>query len=505
MDNFIELIREVTKKYGDKVFLTSIEDGRTFTYKEFDDTVNQYANYILSLGLKKGDTISVSGWNIPEFLLLFFGGLKTGILVNAIGPLLSGEEVKFSVENSESKFLFIESILIEKLKDVKLKVDVVSIGEKEGYSDIMEEIEKQPKEFDGEVSGEDKALMIYTSGTTGKPKGIILKQKNLIAWLPPATKAWNITDKDVSYNVMPLSHVVGLVIMGLLPYYNGGGIALRRKFSKSNFWNEAEKYKVTYTDVVPTIMTMLLNPPEDIKKYDLSHFRLFVSSSAPLPVPTLIEFEKTFGFFVYECYGLSECVAFSHVLPITPEKQVKGSIGIPIEGLDSAVFDSNDKEVKDGEVGEIVMKGDIVFDGYFKRDEANKEAFANGWFHTGDLAYRDKKGYYFLKGRRKEIIIRGGENLSPLEIDDVVQKYTKVKEVATIGVPDKLYGEEIKSYVVLKEGEKCTEQEIIEFCKKHLAPFKVPRMVEFIDVIPKNPTGKLLRRELLSMHKAKNQ
>jgi long-chain acyl-CoA synthetase len=290
--------------------------------------------------------------------------------------------------------------------------------------------------------------------------------------------------------------------------YAGGSTVVSPKFSASRFWEIIDKYKITSFGSVATMLSMLLssqpsvvsgqrgNPKSEIPDPKSRSLRFAMCGSAPVPAEVLRKFEETFGVLVIEGYGLSESTCRSTFNPPN-ENRRPGSCGMPI-GNEMKVFDENDEEVSDGELGEIVLRGPNILKGYFKNPEATAKAFANGWFHTGDIGYRDADGFFYIADRKSDMIIRGGENIYPREIDDLLYTHPAVAHAAVIGVPDELYGEEVAAFIVLKDGQSTTADDIMAFCREHLADYKCPKTVNFVDDIPKGPTGKLLKRELVS-------
>jgi long-chain acyl-CoA synthetase len=295
---------------------------------------------------------------------------------------------------------------------------------------------------------------------------------------------------------MPLFHVNALMTTTLAALWAGGSVVLVPRFSASNHWETISRYGVTYFGSVATMLSILNHtyPKGVAAGLDLSRFRFALCGSAPVPVEVLKTFESLFKVPVIEGYGLSESTCRATFNPIDDRRA--GSVGKPI-GNEVRIFDENNQQVGAHQVGEIVLRGPNIMKSYYRNATATQEAFLSGWFHTGDLGYRDEDGFFYVVDRKSELIIRAGENIYPREIDEVLYQHPKVKDAATIGVPHELYGEEVKSFVVPREGEEITQQEIIEFCRERLADFKCPKTVEFVEDIPKGPTGKLLKRELV--------
>jgi long-chain acyl-CoA synthetase len=343
---------------------------------------------------------------------------------------------------------------------------------------------------------DDDAIIIYTSGTTGKPKGCLLTHGNVIANARQISQWLNFTENDRLLTIMPLFHMNAVSVTTMSALYAGGSTVVSPKFSGSKFWNIISEYQITSFGSVATMLSILLQTypagvPEGLKTDQL---RFAMCGSAPVPAEVIRKFEETFDCSVIEGYGLSESTCRSTFNP--PDKRRRpGSCGLPI-GNEMKVVDDDDNEVADGELGEIVLRGENILKGYFKNPEATERAFHGGWFHTGDIGYRDKDGFFYIVDRKTDMIIRGGENIYPREIDEVLYQHPAVAAAATIGVPDQLYGEEVAAFIVLKDGTSATEPELISHCQTELADYKCPKSIHFVTDIPKGPTGKLLKREL---------
>jgi long-chain acyl-CoA synthetase len=299
--------------------------------------------------------------------------------------------------------------------------------------------------------------------------------------------------------MMPLFHMNAVSVTTMSALYAGGSTVVSPKFSASRFWQIVSDYQITSFGSVATMLSMLLSTyPEGVPAgLKTDQLRFAMCGSAPVPAEVLKRFEETFNCLVIEGYGLSESTCRSTFNPPDTRRR-PGSCGVPI-GNEMRVVDEEDREVPDGELGEIVLRGENILKGYYKNDLANTAAFRNGWFHTGDIGYRDADGFYYIVDRKSDMIIRGGENIYPREIDEVLYQHPDIASAAVIGVPDNLYGEEVAAFVVLKPGASKSEQEVIDYCKARLADFKCPKTVRFVEDIPKGPTGKLLKRELAKM------
>ena len=494
-----ELLRQRVNAAPDKPFLFSEADKRQFTYKEFAAAVMRTARMLRAKGVRKGDVVSLLLPNSVEYVIAYFACWQIGALAGPINSLLKSQEIAYVISNSEARALLVNSEfmpLIETIRDElpTLKAIISFDNETEATREGTEGAD--PSE---EIDKEHEAIIIYTSGTTGKPKGCLLTHGNVIANARQIRSWLGFTEKDRLLTIMPLFHMNAVSVTTMSALYAGGSTVVSPKFSASRFWQIISDYQITSFGSVATMLSMLLSTypdgvPEGLKTDQL---RFAMCGSAPVPAEVLRRFEETFNCLVIEGYGLSESTCRSTFNPPDARRR-PGSCGVPI-GNEMRVVDEEDREVPDGELGEIVLRGENVLRGYYKNDAANATAFRNGWFHTGDIGYRDADGFYYIVDRKSDMIIRGGENIYPREIDEVLYQHPDVAAAAAVGVPDELYGEEVAAVVVLKPGASTTEQEVIEYCKSRLADFKCPKTVHFVEDIPKGPTGKLLKRELARM------
>jgi long-chain acyl-CoA synthetase len=510
-ENIRELLEAQVERSPHKEFLFLESGGRVFTYRQFDDEVNRAAGTLLSLGVSKGDRISLLLSNRAEYLIFYFACFKVGAWAGPINAQLKPQEIEFIIANSEAGTVVTERDLLPHLDEAREHlgslVNVIVVedggewsmaGKPEGSEFRVQRpgLNPEPRTLNPELSATDEAVIIYTSGTTGKPKGVLLTHGNLLSNAQQIAEWLHLTEDDRSLMVMPLFHVNALMATAMAVLWVGGSIVLAPRFSASRHWETISRYCVTYFGSVATMLSMLNHtyPGGVPGGIDPSRFRFALCGSAPVPIEVLKTFESVFHRPVIEGYGLSESTCRSTFNPIDERRRV-GSVGLPI-GNEIRIFDDSDCELEPRQVGEIVLRGPNIMKGYYKNEAATREAFRGGWFHTGDLGYQDEDGFYYVVDRKSDMIIRGGENIYPREIDEVLYQHPKVKDAATIGVSDELYGEEVKSFLVLRDGEVATEQELIDFCKERLADFKCPKSIEFVEDVPKGPTGKLLKREL---------
>jgi len=493
--NISELLQTRVNEEPEKVFLFSQPDSREFTYAEFAEAVKRTASLLSTNGVKKGDVVSLLLPNSVEYVIAYFACWKLGALAGPVNSLLKSQEIAYVISNSEARALLINSeflTLVEPLREqlASLSAVIVFDDERDATRDISSDTES------AEVEPDHEAIIIYTSGTTGKPKGCLLTHRNIIANARQISEWLGFTDKDRLLTVMPLFHMNAVSVTTMAALYAGASSVVSPRFSASRFWQIISDYQITSFGSVATMLSMLLTTyPNGVPAgLETSQLRFAMCGSAPVPAETIKRFEETFRCLVIEGYGLSESTCRSTFNP-PDQRRRAGSCGMPI-GNEMRVVDDNDEDVAEGELGEIVMRGENILKGYYKNPEANAVAFRSGWFHTGDVGYRDKEGFYYIVDRKSDMIIRGGENIYPREIDEVLYQHPAILAAAVVGVPDELYGEEVAGFVVLREGSEVSEQEIIEFCKARLADYKCPKTIRFVKDIPKGPTGKLLKREL---------
>jgi long-chain acyl-CoA synthetase len=362
------------------------------------------------------------------------------------------------------------------------------------FQDLMTKSSKKFKA--AEVKPEDPAVLLYTSGTTGKPKGVTLTHKNFLTQCNTVVPAvFPMQPKDRPVLVLPLYHVYGLANGLVSGIFSATSMVLVPQYSPSALLEAIDRTKATVLIAIPSMYQHLLQLARARKTEIPKSLRTCISGGAPLPLSVLQDFEKIFQTTIAEGYGLTESTSAVCLNP-SGNAHKDGSIGPPATGVEMTVFDENDSELPRGEVGEIVIKSDVVTPGYWNNPEATAESIKDGWFHTGDLGYQDEDGYFFITDRKKDLIIRGGFNISPREVEECIASHEKVVEAAVLSVGDKRDKEAVKAFVVLQEGSQATEREILEYCQANLAPYKVPKYVEFRESLPKSMTGKILRREL---------
>jgi long-chain acyl-CoA synthetase len=500
--NLAVILEESTKRNPDKVAI--IFDDFKLTYAQLNGAANQVANALVAQGIKPGDRVGMMLPNVPQFPIIYFGILKAGGIVVPMNVLLKGREVAYYLSDSEASALFYWDMFAadatagaKEAPSVKnlVQVGIAPAQAPESAQDFFAFMGQQKPTFDTVATNpDDTCLIIYTSGTTGQPKGAELTNLNLFECCHLGTHIFTFDENDVILAVLPMFHSFGLsnVVNGGI--HGGITLTLVPRFDADKILQVIQRDKVTLFLGVPTMYFALLNHPER-STYDLSSLRLCVSGGASIPGEVIKAWEQATGTKILEGYGLSETSPTATFNQLDLGQKV-GSIGKPIWGVEINIFDENDNPVPQGERGEIVIKGHNVMKGYWRRPEATAEAIKHGWFHSGDIGYIDDEGFIFIVDRKKEMIIRGGFNVYPREIEEVIYMHAAVAEAAVVGVPDEKFGEEIHAVVAPKPGMTIDTDELIAFVKERVAAYKYPRTIDVVKELPKGPTGKIMKREI---------
>ncbi len=507
-----KLVEKQAQKYPEKIFLYWQEE--TVTYSQFDELTNQIANMLYDLGVRKGNVVSVLLPNMLEYVYFYLGIPKLGAIVGPVNASFKAREVQFVVSHSEAMVLITTPQFMELVdairEDLPQLKHVVVIGEPTpgtlNYQDLMMKAAVTPPPRVPIDEREDPAAILYTSGTTGFPKGVLQTHFNIKRNAEMIINHLDVKTEETHrfMLILPLFHVNAQIVTIMTPLSMGASTILTPGFSAKKHWETVAKYRATTFSAVPTILSILLRMPH--KDLDLSSIKWIICGAAPLPVEVMKTFESTFNCSIVEGYGLTEgtCASSCNPLPSeTEDKRKVGSIGVPLPTTKMKIVNDQSKEVSINVTGEILCKGDHIMKGYFKNPEANAETLKEGWLYTGDLGYVDEDGFYYIVGRKKDLIIRGGENIYSREVEEVLYTYPGVLEAAVIGVEDEIYGEVPKAFIVMKDGHTATIDQIITHCKENVADFKVPQYVEFRNELPKNPTGKIMKRPLREEEEAK--
>jgi long-chain acyl-CoA synthetase len=490
--NLADNLTASAQAHGDHVALKL--DDAELTYHQLDCAAARIANLLAERGIEAGDRVGIMLPNVPYFPACYYGVLRLGAVVVPMNVLLKQREVGFYLSDPGAKLVFAWHDFGDAAQtgadEAGAECILVKPGEFEQlvgkYSDEAEVADRDP---------DDTAVILYTSGTTGKPKGAELTHTNLIRNVECFIGFTDVDENSAVLGALPLFHSFGQTCGMNAAVRAGATLTLIPRFDPGKALEIIQRDRVTVFEGVPTMYAAMLNHPE-CDSFDVSCLRLCASGGASLPVEVLRGFEEAFNAKVLEGYGLSETspvASFNH-----PDRERKaGSIGTPIEGVEMKVVDDDGNEVPQGEPGEILIRGHNVMKGYWNRPEATAEAISDdGWFATGDIATVDEEGYFFIVDRKKDLIIRGGYNVYPREVEEVIYEHPAVREAAVIGVEHPELGEEVGAAVALKEGAECTEDELREHVKEQVAAYKYPRKVWFVDELPKGPTGKILKREI---------
>jgi long-chain acyl-CoA synthetase len=518
-----KLLEDSAKKYPDKTAFVFI--GKKITFKELDEMSNRVASFLFEQGVGRGSKVMVDLPNTPHFVAAFYGILKTGATVVQCNPLYTERELRYIQENSGAKLGFfvemvyprvknmiderlLEKVVVCKIEDFlpfplsflyRFKKEKVEVENRPEVVHWKEVTQYPPTDRRGEINPkEDIAAFQYTGGTTGVPKAVMLTHYNLVAnvyqvmeWMPGGGS------DDVFAGVLPYFHSFGLTTSMNVPIAFGATtILIPDPRDIKRILESIDKYKITIFCGVPTMYNAIINHP-DVKKHSLDSVKACISGAAPLPIEVKREFERITGGKLVEGYGLSETSPVATANPFHGLNK-EGSIGIPFPDTYVVVIDDEGTILPIGEAGEIAIKGPQVMKGYYKMEEETKKALINGWLLTGDIGKMDEDGYFYIVDRKKDMIIAGGYNIYPREVEEVLYEHPAVVEAAVVGVPDPYRGETVKAYIVLKPEYKgkVSQEEIIGFCRERMAAYKVPRMVEFRDELPKSAVGKILRRVL---------
>jgi long-chain acyl-CoA synthetase len=492
--NLAQLLTDAAAKHGARSALKL--DHHVITYETFNEGAARVAGLLKQRGVAPGDRVGIMLPNVPYFATVYYGILRAGGVVVPMNVLFKRREVGFYLADSHAKQLFVWHDFAESgqagAAEAEAETEVITVapGEFEGL------LAAAPREIaDASRDPSDTAVILYTSGTTGTPKGAELTHDNMLQnCLRGATGLVDFCEDDVVLGALPLFHSFGQTCCMNAAIRAGACLTLMPQFDAGRALEIVERDKVTILDGVPTMFHALLNDPER-DRYDVSSVRVCCSGGSAMPVEVMRGFERAFGCLILEGYGLSETspvASFNHL----DRERKPGSIGTPIPGVEMRVVDDQDNELPRGEVGEIVIRGHNVMKGYYNRPEATAEAMRGGWFHTGDLARVDEDGYFFIVDRKKEMIIRGGYNVYPREIEEVLYEHPAVFEAAVLGVPDVSLGEEIAACIVLRPGADASSDDIRDFVKDRVAAYKYPRHIWFADALPKGATGKVLKRDI---------
>ena len=489
-------------------------EGRRYTFSQLNERVNRLANALLNLGIKKGDRVAMLQVNCNQCLEAYFAAAKLGAIYTPLNFRAKGNELTYMLNSSEANTLLIGERYIDLVNSIRSNLTSVrhfiSIESKHNgtlyYEDMV--LSSPAEEVLTDISDDDTTILLYTAGTTGQPKGVMLSHNSFALYVLE-----NVTPADPELEernilTVPLYHIAGIQTM-MAAIYGGRTLVMERQFDPGEWMELVEREKANRAMMVPTMLKQLMDHP-DFGKHDLSSLKIITYGAATMPLEVIKRALDVFpGVSFINAFGQTETASTittlspeDHIISGTEEEREKklkrlSSIGRPMSDVEMKIVDEAGNGLPLGEIGEIVARGPRVMSGYWKDPEkTEKTVDKDGWVHTGDMGYIDEDGYFYLAGRTTDMIIRGGENISPEEIEAVLRSYPKIEDVAVIGVPDEEWGEVPKAVVVLKQRETATPEEIIEYCRANLASFKSPRSVVFVDELPRNPMGKVLKRAL---------
>lgn len=496
--------------------LATIFFSHQMTYPALAFAVSRFATALSNLGVKKGDRVMLMAPNCPQFIIAYYSILKLGAVVVQTNPMYVEREISYQANDSGAKVVIFYDALFPRIKNARADCPwetfiTFSFADRMPVDDEVLRLEDLVAGTDAdlpEVSIDlenDVAVFQYTGGTTGVSKGVMLTHKNLVA------NAWQVRHwfhnalpgQERVLSVLPFFHSFGMTCSMNLPIVMGLTMILVPRFNPDEVLEVIKNHQPTIFPGVPTMFTAIVNHPR-VGEYNVACIRNTISGGAPCPVELISEFERKVGAPLLEGYGLSETSPVTHCNPLGGMTKV-GSIGPPVSDTDCKIVDleTGTQELGIGEVGELIIKGPQVMKGYWNMPEETAATLRDGWLYTGDIAKMDEDGYFYIVDRKKEMIIAGGYNIYPRDVEEVLYEHPKVLQVAVTGVPDKYRGETVKAFVVLKPGESMSEEEVIDYCRQKMAAYKVPRLVEFRDSLPVSAVGKILRRELAAEERKK--
>ena len=492
-----ELIKSRAEKFKEKLLFEYV--GQRVTYAEFAEKTAIIAGNLNKLGIKKGDRVCLMMNNSMIIQECFYGIWRRGAAAVSLSTMFTEREVVYVINNSHAKMVicfeeFVPIIMSAKKQTPSIEKVIVT-SEKKIPGTLPYKVLFEPVEiFEEEIEPDDLALISYTSGTTGKPKGAMLTNINLLIDAKAGSEAARYTSDDVQLIMLPLFHLFAITVNALFGYYAGASMPIISRFDLKDVFEAIDKFKVSNLVGVPTMYIYMYNYPE-ANKYDTASLRIGLIGGGSVSPDLKESFEKKFNMRLLEVYGQTETSPMVCMESPTGERR-RGSMGQKISFWEVRIVDENDQDVPIGQAGELVVRGPGVMRGYFEMPEETEEAFRNGWHHTGDIARMDNDGFLYFVDRSKDMLITGGYNIYPKEIEDIIYTHPAILEVAVVGVPDEIKGDLAKAFIVKKQGQEVTAEEIMSLCRENLAAYKCPRLIEFIDALPKTPQGKITKISL---------
>ena len=500
--NVGEWITKRTLSYPERLFLKE-EDGREFNNRTFNERVNRMAHALADLGIVKGERVAALMLNSSEFLEIFFACGKTGAIMVPVNFRLAVPELVYILKDSAPHALVYSSDFAEKVQAIKaaglpmehyFRHGGDKLAEDPPIADFAARFPADEPAPVREVTDDDPLFIMYTSGTTGDPKGAVLTHGNILFGAIHSLVGYGVNHTYKSLVVAPLFHIGGLVASATPVIYAGGSLVLQSFYNASEVIKLIQREKINYMFAVP-VMFQVMTKSEEWDKADFSHVHYFISGGAPIPTPVIRMDQEEKGVYFVQGYGMTESGRLTSLL-LEDSIRKAGSVGKELFHLQLRIVDKNDRDVAPGEAGEIIVKGPNVFTQYWNKPKETAEAIRDGWFHTNDMGRRDEEGFVYVIGRKQELIISSGENIYPAEVERVIQALPQVREAAAVAMPDETRGEVVAAFVMLHEGRQITEDELINALDGQIANFKIPKKVIFVTDFPRNPAGKILKREL---------
>jgi len=502
MQSVKEIIDRGAEKHPDRLFLLATESGnKSCTWEELQNTSQQIGALLDEENISEGETVSFILDNGYWTTLLLLGVMYSNRVILALNALSGSEALSYITEHSEAKLIFAnqkyQEIFSSVFEQLPNSTRIIDTDENDGIAIAL----PTASSSNAAPTADDIAILMYTSGTTGKPKGVLLSHKNVIAGGRNTAVAHGLTADDIAMCVLPLCHINAQMVSVMSTLYSGGQLVIAPKFSASKFWQDLETYKCTWFSIVPTVISYLIDHnadgvPESTMQTLKTQIRFGRSASAALSPAKHQLFEERFGVHIIETMGLTETAAQILSNPMPPATIKYGSPGIAF-GNEAKIMHKDGSDADTGKIGELMIRGDNVMQGYYKNPKVTAENFtADGWLHTGDLAYEDEDGFFFITGRLKELIIKGGENIAPREIDDILYGHPAVLEAAAFGIDDEHYGQEVMASVALCPGMEVSCEELLDLCVKKLGKYKAPKEISILAELPKGPSGKIQRLKL---------